>query len=353
MATQLLTAAGANYYMDVYLNTDRMLAYFDTSAHDNQTLREIYNKTPAPQFLAWALEKGIFAKSEENEMIRGPHWGNPRIFCPDESKFQELLQSTPALYGLQNAGPRPANEVSRKLKSNHAVGREAIYKDLDIEALRTIADFKRLKTTASDRESHLNSPTLGAILSVESSEWLKRAQSLNKNLTPSETCTIQMVVSDGLSAEAVHANLKELYPVIQDGLSAKSRQGHQFTLGQPLLIPFGRVKVGEQIAECLNTDLTLLLIGERPGGDAAASTSLSAYFIYQLKNQEVQKRAAIFNGNENIKFEYTVISNIYSGGIPPIEAGSLIVEKVSEILKHSAAGNRLESYLKKGAVNAN
>src|SRR5262249_18861898 len=34
LATQLLTAAGANYYMDVALNTDRMLAYFDTSGHD-------------------------------------------------------------------------------------------------------------------------------------------------------------------------------------------------------------------------------------------------------------------------------------------------------------------------------
>lgn len=32
MATQLLTAAGASYFMDVALNTDRMLAYFDTSA---------------------------------------------------------------------------------------------------------------------------------------------------------------------------------------------------------------------------------------------------------------------------------------------------------------------------------
>jgi len=41
IATELLTAAGANYYMDVSLNTDRMLAYFDTSGHDDQTLREI------------------------------------------------------------------------------------------------------------------------------------------------------------------------------------------------------------------------------------------------------------------------------------------------------------------------
>lgn len=39
MATQLLTAAGANLFMDVYLCIDRMLAYFGTSAHDDETLR--------------------------------------------------------------------------------------------------------------------------------------------------------------------------------------------------------------------------------------------------------------------------------------------------------------------------
>jgi ethanolamine ammonia-lyase large subunit len=61
MATELLTAAGANYYMDVGLNTDRMLAYFDTSAHDDQTLREIHHKLPAPEFLDWGLARGIFA----------------------------------------------------------------------------------------------------------------------------------------------------------------------------------------------------------------------------------------------------------------------------------------------------
>ncbi|WP_437689196.1 ethanolamine ammonia-lyase subunit EutB [Sorangium sp. So ce176] len=37
MATQLLTAAGASDYMDVCLNTDRMLASLDTSGHDVQT----------------------------------------------------------------------------------------------------------------------------------------------------------------------------------------------------------------------------------------------------------------------------------------------------------------------------
>jgi len=41
-----------------------------------------------------------------------------------------------------------------------------------------------------------------------------------------------------------------------------------------------------------------------------------------------------------------VISNIYSGGLPAVEAGAVILEKVFQILSNQAAGNRLESILK-------
>ena len=46
-----------------------------------------------------------------------------------------------------------------------------------------------------------------------------------------------------------------------------------------------------------------------------------------------------------------MISNIYAGGLPPAEAGALIVEKAAEILAHKAAGNRLEAMLRKAGVN--
>lgn len=41
MATMLLNAAGANYYIGVPVNDDIMLSYQDTSYHDNATLREL------------------------------------------------------------------------------------------------------------------------------------------------------------------------------------------------------------------------------------------------------------------------------------------------------------------------
>ena len=72
---------------------------------------------------------------------------------------------------------------------------------------------------------------------------------------------------------------------------------------------------------------------------------MSAYFAYRLADEITQKSAANFSGNSAIQYEYSVLSNIYAGGLPPIEAGSLIAEKVFEILKFKAAGNRLESML--------
>jgi ethanolamine ammonia-lyase large subunit len=68
--------------------------------------------------------------------------------------------------------------------------------------------------------------------------------------------------------------------------------------------------------------------------------------VYRLADAEAQARAAQFSGNRAIRFEYTVISNIYSGGLPPTEAAAVIVEKACEILTHRAAGNRLERLLK-------
>jgi ethanolamine ammonia-lyase large subunit len=330
MATQLLTAAGANYYMDVGLNTDRMLAYFDTSAHDNQTLREVHGRLPAPEFLAWGLERGIFVRDSAGIVTRGPRWGDPRQFCDSEAEFRELLAATPAVPGLASAGPRPTNAVSRQMRLNQAIGREAIEAELRLEELRRIAPCRVVETEAATKEAHLNSPNLGTRLSVESLATL-----------PPEARPVQILISDGLSAEAVHHNVHDLLPVLLDGLAARS-----IGVGEPIVARYGRVKLAEPVAERTHADVVVYLIGERPGGDALASRSLSAYLVYRLADPKVQAEAARFSGNTGARFEYTVISNIYAGGLPPLEAGGVIVEKVSQILAQRAAGNRLEALLK-------
>lgn len=330
MATQMLTTAGANYYMDVALNTDRMLAYFDTSAHDVQTLREVSGKTPTPEFLEWCLGRGIFVRDADGQVVRGSAWGDPRQFCDSDAAFQELVSATPALYGFEHAGPRPANRVSREMLLNQGVAREATHAELRLAELQAITPMRLIDTQAASKDAHLNSPDLGARLGPVSLVALQP-----------EPAQVQILISDGLSAEAVHHNLPELLPVLLDGLA-----GRGISHGTPLVARYGRVKLAEPVAERLDSDLVIYLIGERPGGDALASRSLSAYFIYRLSDPEARAAAARFAGNARVKFEYTVISNIYSGGLPPLEAGAVIVERAADILSHKAAGNRLESLLK-------
>jgi ethanolamine ammonia-lyase large subunit len=318
--------------MDVYLGTDRMLAYFDTSGHDDQTLRETHGLRPAPEYLAWAISKGIFAEDTDKNIIRGENWGKPEIFCSNKSEFQRLQESVPAFYGFENAGPRPSNKVSRLTKANQAIAREAIYANLEPNKMGDIA-LRTLATNAADKEAHLNDAELGAQLNKQTSTKLKP-----------EHNDVQIVISDGLSAEAVHHNIPELLPVLLDGLNSR-----KLNIGQPILAPFGRVKLAESIGDALQAQLVVTLIGERPGGDALASRSMSAYFAYRLTDDATQKSAANFSGNANMQYEYSVLSNIYAGGLPPIEAGSVIAEKVFDILKFKAAGNRLENLLQQSS----
>jgi ethanolamine ammonia-lyase large subunit len=259
---------------------------------------------------------------------RGPNWGNPRIFVPSDGEWRRLLESLPAAHGHDNAGPRPANHVSRRLRANLAVAREAIHAELDLPPVEGVT-LRRLRTAAMTKDAHLNDPELGTRLDEE----------IRRHLSP-EHVDVQIVISDGLSADAIHHNVPDMLPVLMDGLRARDLR-----IGQPIVAPLGRVKLAESVADTLESRLVIMLIGERPGGDALASRSMSAYMAYRIGDEDVRELAVRFSGNPDIRYEYTVVSNIYAGGLPPLEAGSVVAEKAARILTLRAAGNRLESLL--------
>jgi len=60
----LLTAAGCNYFMGVPCSDDVMLNYQSTSYHDALAARRIFKLKPAPEFLAWLGERGIYRDAE-------------------------------------------------------------------------------------------------------------------------------------------------------------------------------------------------------------------------------------------------------------------------------------------------
>ena len=333
IATELLTAAGANYYMDVCLNTDRMLAYFDTSAHDDQTLREVHDRRPAPEFAEWGICREIFERDGKGRIVRGKRWGDVSQFCRSAEELDELRRATPAAYDFETAGPRPSTTISCQVRTDRAIGRQSVHAELRVEELMKLANFRQLSTQATSKDEHLNHPELGSRLSNESLARLSV-----------ERHQVQIVVTDGLSAEAVHYNVAQVLQVVQDGLGAR-----QIDVGQPILVHYGRVKLAEPIAEVLGAELVILLVGERPGGDTQSARSLSAYLVYRGL-RESTRTASSGASEPSGTFEYSIISNIHSGGLPPLEGGATVVSKAFQILTLQAAGNRLEQLLGQAAA---
>ena len=64
----LLAAAGCNYFMGVPCSDDVMLNYQSTSYHDALAARKLFQLRPAPEFLSWLQNKGIF-RDEEPVML--------------------------------------------------------------------------------------------------------------------------------------------------------------------------------------------------------------------------------------------------------------------------------------------
>jgi ethanolamine ammonia-lyase large subunit len=60
----LLAAAGCNYFMGVPCSDDVMLNYQSTSYHDALAVRRLFKLRPAPEFLHWLEDEGIYRGGE-------------------------------------------------------------------------------------------------------------------------------------------------------------------------------------------------------------------------------------------------------------------------------------------------
>jgi ethanolamine ammonia-lyase large subunit len=67
----LLTSAGCNYFMGVPCSDDVMLNYQSTSFHDALAVRRLFNLQPAPEFLAWLHEMGLYKDGEPAKIEGG------------------------------------------------------------------------------------------------------------------------------------------------------------------------------------------------------------------------------------------------------------------------------------------
>jgi ethanolamine ammonia-lyase small subunit len=197
----------------------------------------------------------------------------------------------------------------------HAQARDAVHARLDASSLAanlaaiTGQDVLVLHSTATDRTTYLQRPDLGRQLDETS-----RAKLLIGNWE------LALILADGLSAIAVERHapplLQELLPRLEG-----------WRLAPIAVVEQGRVAIGDEIGAALGAQLSVVLIGERPG--LSSPDSLGAYITWNP-------------GPGRTNAERNCISNIRIGGLSYITAATQLSYYLTEARRRQLTGISLK-----------
>ncbi|MBI2570657.1 MAG: ethanolamine ammonia-lyase subunit EutC [Candidatus Schekmanbacteria bacterium] len=238
---------------------------------------------------------------------------------PDDGvTLRELRASTPARVASGRSGPRLRTVSLLRFSADCSRARDTVHKEISDAWIQERGLFA-VSTCAADKRAHLTRPDRGRELSAAAS------QTIRARCAPDPD--VQIVVSDGLSSDAIAGNYDDIMPALTAGFRAAG-----LTLGTPFLVRNGRVKVQDEIAALLGARVIVLLIGERPG--LAQSDSLSAYLAYRPAP------------GRTVESDRTVVSNIHGAGTPPVEAAAVIVGIAQDMIAQQAGGIHLRQMAK-------
>ncbi|WP_107471333.1 ethanolamine ammonia-lyase subunit EutC [Streptomyces monashensis] len=234
---------------------------------------------------------------------------------PAERTAAWLRAATPARIFTGRAGSSYHTATLLALRGDHAAARDAVSTPLDLDApgMAALADrfpWTVVATMADSRHRYLRRPDLGRRLTPQARQTIRAAHGPGPD--------VQLVIGDGLSSTAVHAQVPALLPLVHEGCAVRG-----WSVGRPIVVRQCRVGVLNEIGDLLDPAVVVLLIGERPG--LATAESLSAYLAYR-------PRPGHTDADRNL------LSNIHRAGIPVREAASRIVGLVEALMADGRSG---------------
>ncbi|MGD9891541.1 MAG: ethanolamine ammonia-lyase subunit EutC [Dehalococcoidia bacterium] len=236
------------------------------------------------------------------------------------SALHDLIAATSARIGVGRAGSRPPTQALLRFQADHAVTQDALYREVDPAQVETWGLLSVRSAVSGGRREYLLRPDLGRRLGDAAGHFLQ------------ERCIaapeLQIVVGDGLSAEAIETNLGDLLPALIERAAIAGLQ-----TGTPVFVKDARVGVINEFGDLLRPEVIVLLIGERPG--LGRAEALSAYLAYRPRSGQTDA-------------DRNVISGIFAGGIPPRQAAAAIVDLAHTMIEHQASGVRLKRALASG-----
>jgi len=246
------------------------------------------------------------------------------------NELERLRRTTPARLGVGRSGSRPGTAALLDFRRDHAVARDAVWSAWSDGFLAHLHElgFLVVCSAAPDRHAYVLNPSLGRRLAPGEPERIRAANASAPGRTPPDRmsaeapqrATLQLVLSDGLSAVAAERHCDAVVPRLLDTLSRIA------SLTVPVAVRNGRVAVGDQVAQATGAALVVHLIGERPG--LATAESLGCYLTYAP-------------GPQTTDADRKCISNIHAAGLNPAEAAATIAGVSQRILGAHTSGTDL------------
>jgi ethanolamine ammonia-lyase small subunit len=168
--------------------------------------------------------------------------------------------------------------------------------ELQARGLTSVA----VKSAAPDRPTYLRRPDLGRTLSEHSRSLLDQ---IPANRAETGATRVAIIVADGLSALATERHAVAVVEALLLLL------GNGWIVAPVVVAEQARVALGDEVGAALEAEISLMLIGERPG--LSAADSLGAYITWS-------PRIGRTNAERNC------ISNIRGGGLAPAAAAERI-----------------------------
>ncbi|MBM4079041.1 MAG: ethanolamine ammonia-lyase [Planctomycetes bacterium] len=222
---------------------------------------------------------------------------------------------------------RAPGPVQMRLDEVFKHARRALYRTITPGTMRTASrTFLRVRTASATRDEFIGRPFTGERLDDASIRAIRALYASGK------MPEAQIVVSDGLNADAVNENLPDLLPPLRPQLGKLG-----LSCGKDIYVANGRVRAGYHIGQILNAPLVIHLIGERPG---TGTNNLSAYITYGLSPEGASLWPGIEHSNT------TALCSINKHvGVRPADAAVRIARLAASMMKHRCSGVALIPFL--------
>jgi ethanolamine ammonia-lyase small subunit len=315
--------------MAVAGNADPMLGYMTTSFREHPALKRGVGRQATSAMSRRLEQLGVSDEEYQPQMVARlsalfeKAGGSRRSLASlEEDGLRRLLELQEQ--GL-DLGIADAASADARVEAIYANARAALYAALDEAVLDDACGrWLSVRTMAGGRDQYLADPPAGERL------WDEGARAVSR-LYPSRRPQVQMVVSDGLNANAVNEQLRGLLPALRRALVSDGRQ-----VGDTVVaVRNGRVRAGYEIGASAGAEVLVHLIGERPG---TGLNTLSAYVTYGR-----DEAGALRWSREMPHSMTTAVCGIHRKGKPIDAAVAEVSSVVARIFKERRSGVALDS----------